>query len=136
MDGFGVFHCSGAPVVTPPQGEYAHGGVSEIVKSSGAQPDPDVVRSALQAFEFGHIALAEAMCRRMVLRSEQNATVWNLIGRVALKIHRPHEAADAFRRALELEPSLKPARKNLALAEAELAKPAPSTPAISPISRP
>ncbi len=77
-----------------------------------------LVAMALESFERGEIAFAETIARRFFVECGESAELWNMLGRLALKVDRPRHAIDAFEKALAINPYLKVAGKNLKAARA------------------
>lgn len=66
--------------------------------------------------ESGHLAMGEVYHRRAVERAPGRDALHNNLGHNLLQQNRNPEAAECFRRALELNPSSETARNNLGLA--------------------
>ena len=88
-----------------------------------------LVAMALDSFERGEIAFAEVIARRFFLECGESAELWNMLGRLALKVDRPRHAIEAFEKALAINPYLKVAGKNLKAARAAAMVPLSPEPA-------
>lgn len=94
-----------------------------------AQPTPaDYLLSAQREFDQGRFAIAELILRNAPDSGNPGADAANLRGRCLLALNLRDLALAAFRRALELNPYSKPAKNNLAKAEAAPPRQAPAGP--------
>lgn len=84
--------------------------------------DSEWLVRASDAAEKGDPAVADAICRQLLLTGRGGAAAWNIIGRVAMRLHRPAHAVAAFERALAIDQYFKPATKNLKAAQDAVAK--------------
>lgn len=84
-------------------------------------------RAAVMAFERGELPIADSLARAVVAVDPGRAAMWNLLGRLALGAGRADLAVEFLEKAVALEPTFRPARKNLEKAKQTRAHPPPET---------
>lgn len=86
--------------------------------------DPKWLVEAVEAQQRGNLSLAESLCRMRIHFGAGDGATWNCLGRIAMQAGRTDVAARFFQRALDVEPSFRPARLGLQAAQG---RPRPAT---------
>lgn len=76
----------------------------------------DLMPAAIQLFNAGQLAQAEALCRTALKRQRDNPDGWHLLGMIALRSGQPEEAVSCIRKCTTRQPGNAAALCNLGVA--------------------
>lgn len=81
-------------------------------------PAPQALTDAVAKVNAGDFAGALALAESVVKADPSNARAWRVVGLAAIRTKQPSRAVDAYKKAIELDPSFVAAQYNLAVAYA------------------